>query len=61
MKRLLGPLEAYFMKTRNLIAGALALVSLLGIAGQPASAITLNNGDVAVYNFDFTGQATPPP
>jgi hypothetical protein len=63
VKRLSEPPEAYIMKTRNLFAGALALASLflVGIASRPASAITLNNGDAAIYNFDFTGQATPPP
>jgi hypothetical protein len=58
-----GASGAYIMKTRNLFASAFALVFLflLGTAIQPASAITLNNGDVVIYNFDFTGQTPPPP
>jgi len=45
------------MKTRILIA---AVYLLFGVS-QPAGAVTLNNGDVAIYNFDFTGQTPSPP
>ena len=54
---------AYIMITRNLFAGTFALVSLFlfEMGGQPASAVTLSNGDAAIYNFDLTGQTPPPP
>ena len=43
--------------------GALILAASfsLGSFGSGANATTFHNGDVALYNFDFTGQTPPPP
>ena len=50
------------MTIRTLFASALASAALLlAASGQPASAITLNVGESAVYNFDFTGNTPAPP
>jgi len=50
------------MTIRTLFASALAGAALLlASSGQPASAITLNAGQSAIFNFDFTANVPPPP
>src|SRR5262245_42151385 len=45
------------------LVGALMLAASfsLGIFGSGANATTFHNGDVALYNFDLTGQTPSPP
>ena len=43
------------------LVGALMVAASFCCVGSCANAITLNSGDVALYNFNFTGQVPPPP
>ena len=49
------------MQSSRMLPGILAGIFLAAISTQSARAVSLSPGDSVIYNFDFTGQAAPPP
>lgn len=49
------------MQSSRMLPGILAGVFLAAAATPSARAVSLQPGDSVTYNFDFTGQAAPPP
>ena len=49
------------MQSSRMLPGILAGVFLAAAATPSARAVSLHPGDSVTYNFDFTGQASPPP
>jgi hypothetical protein len=49
------------MQSSRMLPGILVGVFLVAAVTQSARAVSLHPGDSVTYNFDFTGQASPPP